>query len=83
MSEKKVDIFYYSEGSPSSALMGILIIFGSYAFLLYYIGWVFADLLPEEITIIFPSKIYRVVLPLILIGTLISYILFNWVSWQI
>jgi hypothetical protein len=68
---------------PNYSFFGILVVLASYAFLVLYLGWMFAGFLPEWIAEWFPAEVYRLVLPLMAGGSLGLYLLFTYVSWRI
>jgi hypothetical protein len=83
MSQQKKASIAVSKSASNHSFFGILVVISSYLFLGWYLVWIFLDLLPEGLAWYFPSKMYRVVLPAIIIGSFILYMLFNYVSWKI
>lgn len=69
--------------SSISSLFGIVTVLASYLFLLLYLGWIVADILPVSIASMYPASHYRLVLPLAIFVLVIAYMLFNWVTWRI
>lgn len=66
----------------NNSILGLCLAFLSYCFFLYYILWVIAPYLPPYFQSYFPAKIYRLVLPVVLVGGLIGYLTFNWICWK-